>query len=393
MQRILDSGAPEGLDATSFDPRDPPDKPVELECGGLAVPFRMDGQLVALLTLGRRRSGRFYGGDDRRLLQTLANQGAVALQNALALETLGDMNRGLEEKVAERTAELAHTLDELRSTQSQLVQQEKMASLGQLVAGVAHEINNPVNFIQGNVCFLEEHTDALVKAFEQLERAALANGPDLAAEVSRIREECDLGHVIEDLPRAFESCQEGLDRTTTIIRDLRSFSRHDSSERQKVDLCEDIDSTLNLLQSRLTGVEVVRDFEDLPGVECLGAQIGQVFINLLTNAADATGEGGRIVVRTRRAPAGFVTVEVEDDGCGIAPDQLERIFDPFFSTKEVGKGTGLGLSITYGIVSRHGGRIEVRSEPGRGTCFHIELPVQMRDAGEDTTPAHSEEET
>ncbi len=376
MQRVLATGAPAHLDTSWVGSLD---KPVELEGGGLAVPFRVDGQLVALLTLGPRRSGRFYGGDDRRLLQTLANQGAVALQNAIALESLAELNRGLEGKVAERTAELARTLDELRGAQSQLVQQEKMAALGQLVAGVAHEINNPVNFIKGNVCFVEEHTEALLDAFGQLEHAALERLPELAPEVARIRNTCDLDHVIEDLPRAFDSCRDGLERTTTIIRDLRSFSRHDGTERRKIDLREAIESTLGLLHSRLTDIEVVRDFEALPEVECLGGQMGQVLINLLTNAADAIGEEGRIVVRTRRGPPDFVTIEVEDDGCGIAPDQLERIFDPFFSTKEVGKGTGLGLAITYGIVSRHGGRIEVRSEPGRGSCFHVELPIQMRE--------------
>jgi signal transduction histidine kinase len=359
--------------------------PFEIEGDGLAVPFRVQGKLVALLRLGRRLSGRYYGGDDRRLLQTLANQGAVAIENGLAIERLSELNRDLEAMVEERTSELLRANHELRETQSHLVQQEKMASIGQLVAGVAHEINNPVNFIQGNVHFLREHTDALVAALRAVEAVASNPTLDLPAELERIREEYELDYVLGDLPGVFESCDEGVERTTTVVRDLRTFSRHDEAECQSVNLSESLESTLGLLRSRLTGIRVEREYDDLPLVECLAGQMGQVFLNLLTNAADAVGDSGTIRVRARTMDADRVCVEVEDDGCGIAPDQLDRIFDPFFTTKEVGKGTGLGLSITYGIVYRHGGRIEVASAPGEGTCFRVELPVCF------TAPdAHSE---
>ncbi|MGH0035303.1 MAG: ATP-binding protein [Myxococcota bacterium] len=374
--RVLSSGDPGPLDGKQIARAAAHDRPLDLPDDGLAVPFWADGRLVALLRLGRRMSGRYYGGDDRRLLQTLANQGAVAIENALALERLSDLNRSLEQKVAERTAELAHALEVLQSTQSQLIQREKMASLGQLVAGVAHEINNPVNFVQGNVYFIEEHAESLIRAVERLEAAARTPGEDTDSAIRKIREECELDHILDDLPRAFDSCRDGLERTTTIIRELRSFSRHDGPVHAQVDLHEILDSTINLLQSRMTGIELVRDYTDLPLVECIPGQIGQVVMNLLTNAADATGDGGRIEARTRKIDDQHVAIEIADDGCGIDEEQLARIFDPFFTTKEVGKGTGLGLSISYRIVDRHGGRIEVTSPPGAGTCFRVELPVE-----------------
>ncbi len=379
LQRILDTDSWGDADTPDIDVEHLRDRPLDLPNDGLAVPFRVDGRLIGLLTLGRRMSGRYYGGDDRRLLQTLANQAAVALANAIVLERLAELNRSLEEKVEERTAELECSVSELRAAQTQLVQKEKLASLGQLVAGVAHEINNPVNFIQGNVCFLEEHVEALVSAFERIERVALAGKDDLANEIDAIRKDCELDHVFEDLPRAFASCKDGLTRTTTIIRDLRSFARPDNAAHVTVDIHDVIESTLSLLTSRLNGIELVRDYGELSPVECIRGQMSQVFMNLVTNAADAVSDGGRITIRTRSLDVDRVLIEVEDDGCGIPESEVDRVFDPFFSTKEVGRGTGLGLSITYGIVTRHGGRIDVHCVSGEGTCFAVELPVAATD--------------
>lgn len=352
--------------------------PVDLGDATLGVAFRSKGELLGLLLLGRRSSGMYYGGDDRRLLQTLANQCAVAIENALALEQLRDLNRSLEAKVEERTAKLARALHELRDTQAQLVHREKMASIGQFVAGIAHEMNNPLSFIEGNLHFLRRYTASLTAALGSY-REALAAEPRLLDRVKR-EQGGEVDRVVEDLRSVLDGCTEGVERTTALVRDLRTFSRLDQPERVPMNLHEALDSTLNLLRSRLVGIRVVREYGDIPPVECLTGQLNQVFMNLLANAADAVGEAGTITVRTQVLGGARVAVEVEDDGSGIDPEHLDRIFEPFFSTKEVGHGTGLGLAISYGIVQRHAGTIRVDSRPGEGTRFRVELPVRAPDA-------------
>jgi signal transduction histidine kinase len=356
------------------------EEPVDDREGGLCVPFRADGRLVAALSLGRSLSGRMYGGEDRGLLQTLANQGAVAIENALRLERLRELNRDLELTVGERTREL-------RETQAQLVHREKMASLGQFVAGIAHEINNPLDFIQGNMFCLREYVGTMTEAVSQYERIATGADPSLRESLDSLRHKLDLDTVIEDLDSTFEGCAEGIERTNTLVRDLRTFSRLDQPELMPADLHEALDSTLNLLRSKLSGIEVVREFGDIPEVECLAGQMNQVFMNLIANAADALDGSGAITIRSQILEPERVVIEIEDDGCGIEGKDLERIFDPFFSTKAVGQGTGLGLSISYGIVSRHGGTIRARSAVGQGTCFRVELPMHASEVVSEDSPA------
>jgi signal transduction histidine kinase len=377
LVRVAQRGSPPQVAAEAAVRAEAQARPFEIEGGGLGVPFRVGDRLIALLGLGRRLSGRFYGGDDRRLLHTLANQGGVAIDNALALEQLRELNRDLEKKVEQRTSELARALEELREAQTQLVHQEKMASVGQLVAGIAHEINNPLNFIQGNIHYLRKYAEALTGSLEDYERVVAQCSPDSAAELERVRSAHRLGHVLGDLESVFAGCEEGVERTTALVQNLRTFSRLDLAELSRVNLHEALESTLSLLKGRLSGVRVVKDYGEIPPVECLGNQLNQVFMNLLSNALDAVGESGTITLRTRPRGEGRVAIEVEDDGCGIEPEHLGRIFEPFFTTKAVGQGTGLGLAITYGVLTRHGAEIRVRSEPARGACFELELPVEF----------------
>ncbi len=364
--------------------------PFDVPGNGLGIPFRIDNWMVAVLVVGRRLSGRYYGGDDRRLLHTLAHQGAVAIDNALAVEQLRELNRNLEQKVQDRTAEL-------RETQSQLVHQEKMASLGQLVAGVAHEINNPINFVQGNLHVLKDYAESLRCYLLGLTELIDPDDSDVQKKLEDLRNTHDVEYIFDDLEDAFSGCEEGVERTTTIIQDLRTFSRHDCGETATVNIHDGIESTLALLNSRLRGIEVVRDFDELPSVECLAGQVNQVWMNLLANAADAVDGHGRITIRTRTCPSS-IRVEIEDDGCGIPEAQLARIFDPFYTTKGVGSGTGLGLAITYGIIRRHGGEIQVTSDEGQGTRFSVELPRAFTGEGSQTgeflvIPSTAEQDT
>jgi two-component system NtrC family sensor kinase len=349
----------------------------DVEGGGLVVPFSVDGRVLARHRLGRRLSGRSYGADERRLLSSLADQGALALAKALALEQLRELNENLERIVEQRTAELGATLATLHDAQRHMAHQEKMASLGQLVAGVAHEINNPLHFVEGNLQFLHDYAAALSAAVADYEAIVAQSAPQVTAQLRNVREQHDLDWALKDLPSVLAACREGVQRTALIVRDLRTFSRADSGRRSEVELATSLDATLNVLQGRLVGIHVRREYGETPPVECIEGQLGQVFMNLLVNAADALGERGTIVVRTSANGADRVLVEIEDDGPGIPPDVLSRVFEPFFTTKEVGKGTGLGLALSYGIVARHGGELRVQSEVGRGTCFTVDLPVRL----------------
>jgi signal transduction histidine kinase len=325
----------------------------------VAVPLWLHGELIGLLTAGRKRSGLFYTAGDAAFLRALAHQSAISLQNAASYEELVALNATLEERVQERTAEveesnrdLAAALQDLRQAQVQLVQSEKMASLGRLVAGVAHEINNPVSFIATSVSPLRR----------RLEHAASAAPPD----VRRVLDEA--GEIVSVMAR-------GAERTTAIVQDLRSFSRLGESTRKPVDLHVGLDTTLRLLESRWHDrITVHRDYGDLPLVECDPGQLNQVFMNVLANACDAIGGEGNIWIATR-SDGDSAEITIRDDGPGIPPDARDHIFDPFFTTKDVGHGTGLGLAISHQVVSAHGGRIEVESAAGTGATVRISIPV------------------
>ena len=280
--------------------------------------------------------------------------------------------------------ELRSLNESLRRAQHQLLQSERLASIGQLAAGVAHEINNPIGYVFSNFGTLEVYLQRLFEMLDAYEQAesALANR-DIATGLAALRGQVELDYLKQDIPMLMGESREGLSRVRKIVQDLKDFSRVDTHQEWVwASLHQGIDSTLNIVANEIKyRADVRREYGTLPDIECLPSELNQVFLNLLVNAAHAFGpERGLIVVRGGDA-GDEVWVEVEDNGSGIAPEHLARVFDPFFTTKPVGRGTGLGLSLAYGIVQKHHGRIDVRSEPGRGSCFCVTLPVR-RPGGE-----------
>jgi signal transduction histidine kinase len=287
----------------------------------------------------------------------------------------------LEATVQERTAslrdangQLQREIAERKQLQAQLVQQGKLASIGQLAAGVAHEINNPIGFIFSNFGALERYLDDLFRMLSACEEAGLAPAQ------RRLHEALQIDYIKEDVPGLIRDSKDGIQRVRRIVQDLKDFSRVDSSQEwQLAQLNDGISSTLNVVASEVRyKADVVKELATLPEVECLPSQINQVVLNLVVNASQAMGdERGRITIRSGSDGDGQVWFEVADNGSGIPKDVLPRIFDPFFTTKPVGVGTGLGLALSYGIVEKHHGSISVDSEMGRGTTFRVTLPCRQ----------------
>ncbi len=316
----------------------------------LLVPILFGAELLGVIAVGEKLSKDRFDRHDRALLGTLANQSAIAIENAKVFDELGTLNETLEARVEERT-------EELKAAQSQLIHNEKMVGLGQLVAGVAHELNNPIGFVHANLQLIDERIQRLTQSDP--------NSPQ--AERAR-----------EALTKLLSRSREGTERVKKIVEDLRTFSRLDHAELSEVDLNHCVESTVSLMRPRLRdGVVVEKHYGDLPPVRCYSGQLNQVFMNLLVNACDAIDGEGVIRIETEQTEEG-VRLRFSDSGPGIPEEIRSRIFEPFFTTKEVGKGTGLGLSISHGIIERHGGKISIESmEGGSGVAFVIELPLDV----------------
>lgn len=330
------------------------------------VPLKIKNKMVGVITVQSFEKNA-YQPFHLDILRTLAAYTAIAMDNSYAYLRLNEINE-----------ELSATLENLKQTQSQLVQAEKMASLGQLTAGVAHEINNPINFVSAGIDSLATNYQDLSEVLEKY--AALRPHEDnsgLLEEIEQLKQELDMDYLLEEIPQLLQSIKSGANRTTEIVKSLRNFTRLDEDHLKKADINEGLDSTLVILRNQTANrINVVKDYATLPMINCYPGQLNQVFMNIISNAVQAIEGEGEIRIKTQQLN-GSIVVRISDNGSGMSDDLKNRIFEPFFTTKDVGEGTGLGLSISYGIIEKHNGRIEVESELGKGTEFIIELPVNL----------------
>ncbi|HEV7912128.1 MAG TPA: ATP-binding protein [Albitalea sp.] len=323
-------------------------------------PLAIKNRRIGALSMNRLEPDNPFAEIDVERGRSLVTLVALVLDNAnLHTEQMERIDR-----LSQLNEEMRTMNVQLQSTQQQLLQSEKMASIGQLAAGVAHEINNPVGYVYSNLGTLNGYVAELLAVVRHLR--GKGEGPEPA---------CDVDFLEEDIPQLMSETREGLDRVKKIVQDLKDFSRIDKSDDwEEANLVKGLESTLNIVQNEIKyKASVVKELVPLPDVPCLPTQLNQVFMNLLVNAAQAIPNKGTITLRSG-FDDGRVWVEVADDGCGMPADVQARIFEPFYTTKPVGKGTGLGLSVSYSIVQKHNGRIELASAPGQGTRFRVVLP-------------------
>ncbi|WGV28843.1 ATP-binding sensor histidine kinase [Halotia branconii] len=372
----------------------------------LCIPILNQGKLLGILYLENNLTTGAFTRDRVEVLKLLTTQAAISLENAILYKNLAqanqhleEYNHNLEEKVAKRTAELndknhslQQTLQELQRTQTQLIQSEKMSSLGQMVAGIAHEINNPINFIHGNITHTSEYVEDLLDLITVYQQEY----PNPSPLIEKKALEIDMDFLAEDLPKIIDSMKVGSSRIRNIVLGLRNFSRLDESEMKPVDIHEGLDNTLMILQHRLKEqserpeIKVIKEYTQLPQVNCYAGQLNQVFMNLLSNAIDALEESFvsgqcanetttnnlQIQIQTQIVDSNWIKICIADNGFGMTEAVQQKVFDPFFTTKPIGNGTGLGLSISYQIVvDKHKGQLTCNSTLRQGTEFVIEIPI------------------
>ncbi len=299
----------------------------------------------------------------------------VQAYNNMASQLL-ELYTSLEQKVQERTLELEKANSELKEAQAMMVHSEKMRSLGELVAGIAHEINNPINFIYGNIMILDKYAKDLFELINKYMEAENSIPPEKMVEIEQFKDEIDIEFVKDDIKELIRSCIEGTERTKNIILDLKNFSRMEEMVMTQFDIPKEIDTTLNILNNKYKNrITIHKNYEEnLPKIEAYGGQINQVFMNILDNAAAAIEGNGDVYIDVKKIGEN-VEIKFKDTGKGIKKENLGKVFDPFFTTKPVGQGTGLGMSISYRVIQNHNGAITVESEVGQGATFTILLPV------------------
>jgi two-component system, NtrC family, sensor kinase len=387
LRTLYHAQAPLKLDQVVGDPRFqgfPPGHPVMKTL--LGAPLQVAGKTKGVLYFADKEFGEFFDSGEERIPDNfsesdLAMLGLFSEYLARSMERI-ELMAALQEKsnlLQKEKSEQEALVKRLNEAQNQLLQSEKLASIGQLAAGVAHEINNPIGYINSNLGSLERYVSDLLTMLAVYESAEgqFAPGSECIAQIQQLKKKLDMDFLREDVATLMKESLDGVARVRKIVQDLKDFSHVDESEWQWFDLHKGLDNTLNMVRNEIKyKAEVIKEYGVLPKVECLPFQLGQVFMNMLVNAAQAIDEHGTITLRTG-VECEEVWLEFLDTGHGIPPENLARIFDPFFTTKPVGKGTGLGLSVSYSIVEKHHGRISVTSEVGKGTTFRVTLPVRQ----------------
>jgi|WetSurSiteA1Bulk_404760.scaffolds.fasta_scaffold00015_14 predicted ATPase/signal transduction histidine kinase len=380
---VLDDATNQGI--FKADPYITQNRPKSILC----LPLIFKNKMSGILYLENNLIPGAFTSERVEVLKILAGQIVISVENARLYRNLEDYNRTLEENVAKRTIEISQknellilqkkelgaALENLRQSQYQLIQSEKMASLGQLVAGIAHEINNPINFISAGVESLNANLEEIGKVLDIYHRINPKNVNEKLKEVEELKQKIEYKDAIREINKLISSIKNGTKRTTEIVKGLRTFSRMDTDILKIADIHEGLDSTLILLHNRYKDrIDIIRNYGDVPQIECYPGQLNQVFMNILSNAIDAIDSRGKITITTTNIN-GMIRISIKDNGRGIPENLIEKIFEPFYTTKAIGKGTGLGLSISHGIIEKLRGRIEVHSIVGEGTEFAIILPV------------------
>ena len=337
-------------------------------------PLKIDDRIVGCISVNR-----MIGSNVQEAQLPFSEADMEQGSSILSVVSLALSNIQLHIDQDRRLNELQQLNQQLKETQSHLMQSEKMASIGQLAAGVAHEINNPIGYVYSNLGTLDKYVQETFKLLDLYERAEVAiTDVEILRNIQSVKGKMDISFIKEDLSSLMNESKDGITRVKQIVQNLKDFSHVGASDEWHFsDLHKGLDSTLNIVNNEIKyKAEVIREYGAIPEVECLSSQLNQVFMNLLVNAAHAIEEHGTITIRTGVIDD-EVWVEVADTGKGIKPEHMKKIFDPFFTTKPIGKGTGLGLSLSYGIIQKHHGRIEVQSEVGKGTTFRVWLPVKQ----------------
>lgn len=348
---------------------------VAAQMGSMVIqPIIYRGSSKGIIIVAETDPRRRWAESELELVKAVAGQVAVAVEQSSLIEALHKINEDLLQKNVNLDAKNV----QLKSVQSQMIHQEKMASLGRLVAGIAHELNNPINFVHGNLPYLKEYVEDLKKLVDSIDIEKLPQ--EQQRKLKELKEKVKYDFLVADLDNIIADLNEGADRIRTIIRNLRSFSRLDEAELKEASIHDGLDSSLKIL-SQYYGSHLItinKDYSELPPVMCNPGQLNQVWMNILANAAQAVEakEHGIVDIKTT-LENGVIVVTISDNGTGIKPEIQSKIFDPFFTTKPVGQGTGLGLSICHSIIERHGGQIELDSKLGHGTRFTIRIPAKL----------------
>ena len=341
----------------------------------LAAPLVVNAEQKGAVYLSRDENEKPFSESDEEIIKLVVMEIEHVLDRRALLSQLAAKNLLLH-KEREEQAYLLETIGEI---QNQLMQADKMASIGQLAAGVAHEINNPVGYINSNLSSLNGYIKDLLGFIDTVSEASISKSLALE-DIDKLKEEIEYSFIKDDINQLLDESKDGISRVIKIVKDLKDFSHVDEDEWQWADLQKGIDSTLNVVNNELKyKAEIIKEYGNIPEVECIASQLNQVFMNLLVNAAHAIETKGTITISTGRGESETVWVKISDTGSGIEDKNINKLFEPFFSTKPVGQGTGLGLSLSYSIIKKHGGNIEVSSEIGKGTEFKVILPINKKE--------------